>query len=58
MGAITWTMEHWVGISALVLALVRAAECYAELTPTQKDDNAIVQLKQILKNFFVFDIGA
>ena len=57
MSIVQWIQGNWVLVTAAILAGIRFLECIAELTPSEKDDNLIIKLKNILRNFFQFDFG-
>ena len=49
-----WIKENWAELTAIVLAVLRLAESIAEMTPSEKDDKVVAQVKAILKHFFSF----
>ena len=52
-----WIMANKVAVVAIVLGAIRLAECIAELTPKEWDNNLIAKIKAILRNFLQFDTG-
>lgn len=48
MEFVNWVTAHWVEITAAVTALVLAADKIVALTPTTRDDAALVWVKRVL----------
>lgn len=44
----TWIMEHWKDILAVIGGIVAVASIIVKLTPTQKDDNILAKVIKIL----------
>lgn len=44
----TWIMEHWKDILAVIGGIVTVASIIVKLTPTQKDDNVLAKVIKIL----------
>lgn len=44
----TWIMEHWKDILAVIGGVVTVASIIVKLTPTQKDDNVLAKIIKIL----------
>lgn len=44
----TWIMEHWKDILAVIGGIVTVASIIVKLTPTQKDDNVLAKIIKIL----------
>lgn len=48
-----WITSNWEVIGIALLAVLRAAESIAELTPTDKDNKVVA----VIRNFFTFGWG-
>lgn len=44
----TWIMEHWKDILAVIGGVVTTASIIVKLTPTQKDDTVLAKIIKIL----------
>jgi len=47
-----WIMENWVALGVAVLAVLRAAELVAAMTPTDKDDKIIAKISSVVAKLF------
>jgi hypothetical protein len=45
----SWITEHWVGITAIGLALLRLAESIVAITPTDKDNKLVATIKEFFR---------
>ncbi len=52
-----WIVQHWAEIGLVLMAVIRAAEAIAAMTPTEKDDIIVAKIKAIVKRFFSFGAG-
>ena len=48
----SWILENWVAITAVVLAIVRVLESIVQMTPTPKDNTILDNIKKFLSVFF------
>lgn len=46
---VDYIVNHWVEISALVLAVMKAADILADLTPTEVDNQIVAKVRKLLK---------
>lgn len=51
----TWIMEHWKDILAIIGGVVTTASIIVKLTPTQKDDNVLKKIITILAALSLFN---
>lgn len=51
----TWIMEHWKDILAIIGGVVTTASIIVKLTPTQKDDNVLAKIIKILAALSLFN---
>lgn len=48
---ITWVMEHKLEVIAVITTALAFASSVAALTPTQKDDDVVARIKNVLGKF-------
>lgn len=51
----TWIMEHWKDILAVIGGVVTVASIIVKLTPTQKDDNILSKIITILSALSLYN---
>lgn len=47
--SMSWIIAHWAELLAAFMLLLRAAEAFAALTPTDKDNKFIAWLKEYFR---------
>ncbi len=52
----TWIMEHWKDILAIIGGVVTTASIIVKLTPTQKDDVVLSKVIRILSALSLFNM--